>query len=318
MNHQANEDFIDLGEILRILLSYKKIILCGLIVSGLISIFIAKSSPDIYRSSALLEPQQDNQTQNSFPSMPSGIGGLASLAGVQLPASSGDRGLYAIEVIKSKVFLKHLISIESEMILTSLMAVNSYDISTNTIKFDENIYNEDTKKWVRKIKANQKQIPSYIEAHEYFLSILEIFQDKKTGYIYIAIDHQSPVFAQYFLNLVINEVNELTRAMEMQETSDAIEYLTAKQLITNVSSVKLSINNIIESQLQSQMLSNIREEFLLKTIDPPVVPEIKIGPNRLFICIIGTFFGLIFSIISVLFFHLSRSNFTKIQDSADT
>ena len=318
MNHQDNEDFIDLGEIFSILLSYKKIIFIGLIISGLASIYIAKSSPDIYRSSALLEPQQSNQNQNSFSSIPAGFGGLASLAGVQLPTSSLDRGLYAIEVIKSKVFFKHLLSIDSDRILPSIMAIESYDISNKKIKFDTNIYNDASNKWVREVKANQKVVPSYIEAHEHFLSILEVFKDKKTGYIYIAIDHQSPVFAQYLLNLVILEVNNLTREMEMQETSEAIEYLTKKQLSTKVSSVKLSINNIIESQLQTQMLTNIREEFLLKTIDPPVVPEIKIGPSRLFICVIGVFFGFIFSIFSVLVFHLSRSNYITTQDSADT
>ena len=122
MNHRDNEEFIDLGEILRIILIYKWYIVLGLIISGLASVFIALSSPDIYRSSALLEPQENNQTQNAFSSMPPGMGGLASLAGVQLPSSSGDKALYAIEVIKSKVFLKHLLSIDSRRILPSLVA----------------------------------------------------------------------------------------------------------------------------------------------------------------------------------------------------
>ena len=318
MNHQDNENFIDLGEILRILLSYKNIIFLGFIISSLISVYIAISSPNIYRSSALLEPQEVNQNQNSFSSIPSGMGGLASLAGIQLPSSSSDRALYAIEVIKSKVFLKHLISIDNETILPSLMAIDSYDINSNTTKYKSDIYDVETKLWIRDTKPNQNKVPSYIEAHEYFLSILEIFKDKQTGYVYIAIDHQSPVFAQHLLNLVISEVNNITREMELKEVSDAIDYLTEKQSTTNVSSVKLSINNIIESQLQSQMLSNIREEFLLKTIDPPIVPEVKIGPSRLFICVIGSFFGFIFSIFLVLMFHLLRSNFYKAQDYTDT
>ncbi len=318
MNHRDNEEFIDLGEILRIILIYKWYIVLGLIISGLASVFIAVSSPDIYRSSALLEPQENNQTQNAFSSMPQGMGGLASLAGVQLPSSSGDKALYAIEVIKSKVFLKHLLSIDSERILPSLVALESYDLNTNVSKFDKDLYDQDTNEWIREVRPNQKKVPSYIEAHDYFLSILEIFKDKKTGYVYIAIDHQSPVFAQYLLSLIISEVNNITKEMELKEAEDAIEYLTAKQLTTNVSSVKLSINNIIESQLQSQMLSNIREEFLLKTIDPPVVPEVKIAPSRLFICVIGSFFGFVLSIFSVLVFHLIRFNFFQVQDSPDT
>ena len=146
------------------------------------------SSPDIYRSSALLEPQENNQARNSFPSIPSGMSGLASLAGVQLPSSSGDRGLYAIEVIKSKAFLKHLLSLDSATILPSLMAIDSYNLNTNTTQYDKNIYNKDSNQWVRRVKPNQNKTPSYIEAHEHFLSILELYINNrvlwKLGFIY--------------------------------------------------------------------------------------------------------------------------------------
>lgn len=315
MNHQGSKDFIDLSDIIKILLNYKNFIFISLFLSGLISIFIAKSTPDIYRSSALLEPQQGAQQQSSLSSIGSGMGGLASLAGIQLPVSSGDKGLYAIETIKSKLFFKHLVSKDPDVILPSLMALDSYDSSQNSIFYNKKIYDQANKKWVRSVKGNQKIIPSYIEAHDYFLSILEIFKDKKTGYVYMAIDHQSPVFAQYMLDLIINEVNEIARDREIKETSDAIDYLTLKQSSTNVSSLKSSINNLIESQLQAQMLSNIREEFLLKTIDPPVIPEIRISPNRMFICVMGVFFGFILSIFISLISHLVKSNFFSSKNS---
>ena len=309
MNHHDNEGFIDLGDVFRVLLSYKKIILLSILLSGMISVFVAKSTPNIYRSSALLEPQQDNQSQSSFSS--SGIGGLASIAGIQLPSASGDKGLYAIETIKSKLFFKHLLQIDSETILPSLMAIDSYNIDNNNITYDKKIYDQKSQKWIRLVKGNQKKVPSYIEAHDYFLSIIEIYKDKKTGYVYIAIDHQSPVFAQHILKLIISEVNTISRQREIKESSDAIDYLTLKQSSTNVSSLRSSINNLIEQQLQKQMLSNIREEFLLKTIDPPIIPEVRVSPNRVFICIIGVFFGFILSVFSVLVYSLVIKNFNK-------
>ncbi len=309
MNHHENEGFINLGDVLSVLLNYKKIILLSILLSALVSVFVAKSTPNIYRSSALLEPQQENQTQNSFSS--SGMSGLAAVAGIQLPSASGDRGLYAIETIKSKLFFKHLLQIDSEIILPSLMAIDSYNIVTNTITYDKKIYDQKSQKWIRSVKGNQKKVPSYIEAHDYFLSILEIFKDKKTGYVYIAIDHQSPVFAEYILKLIISEVNTISREREIKESSDAIDYLSLKQYSTNVTSLKSSINKLIEQQLQKQMISNITEEFLLKTIDPPIIPEVRVRPNRVFICIIGVFFGFILSVFSILVYSLVTKNFFK-------
>ena len=72
-----------------------------------------------------------------------------------------------------------------------------------------------------------------------------------------------------------------------------------------------AVGNSLAQQLQKQMLSNIREEFLLKTIDPPIIPEVRVSPNRVFICIIGVFFGFILSVFSVLVYSLVIKNFNK-------
>lgn len=303
MNSQNNEDFINLLEIFKTILNYKKTIFSGIFISGIVSVLIAISTPNIYVSSAILKPQDDYSSANPISSS---MGGLASIAGIELSADYGDKGMYAIETIRSKIFFKHLVELDSELILPSLMALDSYNLKSNTLIFNEKIYNQKNKKWVRDVKVNQSQKPSYIEAHEYFLSILEIFKDKKTGYIYISISHQSPVFAHKLLQLIISEVNNITRNRENRESTDAINYLVLKESSSNLNSLKSSINNLIESQLQKQMISSIREEFLLKTIDPPIIPEKKFSPNRVFICVMGVFLGFFTSIFSVLIFHILK------------
>ena len=48
------------------------------------------------------------------------------------------------------------------------------------------------------------------------------------------------------------------------------------------------------------MLANVREEYVLKVLDPPVVPEEKSEPKRaiivLLISIFGGFLGCVFSV----------------------
>ena len=55
--------------------------------------------------------------------------------------------------------------------------------------------------------------------------------------------------------------------------------------------------------MQTLMLASSNEDYIFKTINSPIVPEEKSGPNRAFICIVGTLFGFIFSIILVLIQH---------------
>lgn len=48
---------------------------------------------------------------------------------------------------------------------------------------------------------------------------------------------------------------------------------------------------LIEEQTKSLMLAEVQEEFVFKTIDPSVVPEVKYGPKRSLLCLLGLLLG---------------------------
>jgi LPS O-antigen subunit length determinant protein (WzzB/FepE family) len=65
---------------------------------------------------------------------------------------------------------------------------------------------------------------------------------------------------------------------------------------------------LIEEQTKTIMFANVRDEYVLKTIDPALIPELKSGPKRALICIVGTLLGIILSFFFlVLRFFLKRS-----------
>ena len=72
--------------------------------------------------------------------------------------------------------------------------------------------------------------------------------------------------------------------------------------------MKDAISKLVESQLQKQMLSKINEEYILKVIEPPFIPEVKSKPMRAVICIIGTLLGGILAIMWVLMRHYNSSS----------
>lgn len=287
-NEHYLEDEIDLRELFNALWVAKKLIIQITAVFAIASVAYSLSLTDYYKSESLLLARNDSETKGL-----SQYGGLAAMAGIALPSSGDDKALQAMELIKSRKFVKHLMTFED--ILPSIMAQKSYSHSTKEILFEQNLYDSETKKW--------SKIPSYLEAHEAYMGIMSLSQDKITGFISINIEHISPVFAKDFLNLIIREANELSRNKDIEKSKKGLEYLTSELSKTPFVEIKESINTLIEAQLETQMLTQIYEDYVLVQIEPPFIPEKKSKPSRSIICLIGTMLGGMLSIFIVLIRH---------------
>ena len=55
------------------------------------------------------------------------------------------------------------------------------------------------------------------------------------------------------------------------------------------------------------MLAEVRPEYVFKTIDPAVAPEVKSKPNRALICVLGVLLGGMLGVVIVLIQHYARS-----------
>ena len=182
-----------------------------------------------------------------------------------------------IELIKSRKFVKHLMTFDD--ILPSIMAAKTYNSGSQELLFDQKLYDSETKIWKGKPKKNGLIIPSYLEAHEVYIgNMLSISQDKTTGFISINIEHISPLFAKELLELIIRESNELLRKKDMEESKQGLGYLTSELSKTPFVEIKGSINALIEVQLETQMLAQIHQDYMLIEIEPPFIPEEKSKP----------------------------------------
>jgi LPS O-antigen subunit length determinant protein (WzzB/FepE family) len=81
---------------------------------------------------------------------------------------------------------------------------------------------------------------------------------------------------------------------------------------TSLLEIRSSINDVIESQLKTQMMAKVREDYVLKLIEPPFYPEVKFSPNRPLISILGTLLGLmagtIFVVVRFYVFYQERKD----------
>ena len=180
--------------------------------------------------------------------------------------------------------------------LEDIIAVESWNSSSNKIEYKSKLYDQKNKKWVRKASYPQRIIPSEQEAFKSFSKVLNIGTNKENPFISISIQHQSPYLAKEWLEIIIYNINESMRLEDVKISETYINFLNETQKNTNIQSLREVISDLLENQMQTLMLASSNESYIFKTIDSPIVPEKKSGPSRSVICILGTLFGGILSL----------------------
>ena len=296
INEFNTDDEINIFEIASAVWRERIIIAITVISFAISSIIYSLSLPNVFTSSSLLIQAEE---QASSPSMNSQVGGFAAMAGIDIGnAGAQDKATLAIAMLESRDFLKHILTFDG--IAESLMAAERYNVKTQTLEFNKSDFNTETKTWIREPGLYKTVIPSSLEVYEAYRETLSASIDKKTGFINISSTHISPQFAHDFLALVIQEVNFLSRIRDLEESEEALKFLKIQLSETQNVDISRAINQLIESQLKTQMLANVRPDYLLQTLDQPFIPILKSSPQRSLICIFGTLLGLFLGIVIAL------------------
>tara|TARA_B110000003_G_scaffold167826_1_gene167825 strand:- start:1935 stop:2885 length:951 start_codon:yes stop_codon:yes gene_type:complete len=301
-NNEEFDNEIDFTELFSILWINKKFIVIFTTFAAVTSVFYSLSLTNIYNVQTLLTP-----TTSSGSNLISQYSGLASMAGVNLPNDGRDNKLdVALNLIKSKKLIDRLSAYES--FLPDLIAAKSWNMQTNSVTYDQALYDNKNNKWVRKVSLPFKQIPSSQESLQIFSALVSISQDKKTQLVTLNVDHLSPVVAYQWSLWIIKEINDILANMEISNSEASIDYLNNQIKITPYSELRTMFYQLIQEKTKSMMLAEVNPEYVLTTIDPPVIPEVKSKPHRALICISGTLLGAMLSLLIIL---VRRYGFSK-------
>ena len=289
-------DKIDLSDIFVAVWDQKFSILLTTFIFASIFMFISITIPNTYTSSALLTPTSE---EDSLTNQLGSYSSLAGFAGIQI-SSEGGKSAEAMERIQSFDFFNdHFLPyIKFE----DLVAAKKWNPKENKIIYNNSIFREAEKKWVRKSDKGPK--PSHQEAYEHYLDILAISEDKKSKFVTIKINHVSPIISKSWLDLIISNINSYMRNIDKDIAQNAVDYLNKASSETNLSEIKTAISQLLENQIQILMLTESTEEYVYKIISSPISPEKKSSPQRFLITIFGAFLGLIFGLVISLYRHL--------------
>ena len=283
------DDEIDLRELWGIIWDGKWLILALTLVSGGGAAIYAKWQPNIYRAESLLAPAAGGGAQSAAARLASQFGGLASLAGVDVGGGGGDQTTIALAVLQSRAFLQEFIA--RHELLIPLMAAKAWDSERGAWVIDPAIYDEKGQRWVREVKPGRSPEPSEWEAYKALSELLSVEQDKKSNLVTVAIESQSPEVAQQWVSWLVAELNGYMRQRDEAAAERTIAYLEEQITKTSLTDMQAIFFNLIEEENRRLMLTRVREEYSLATIDPAVVPEEKVKPKRALIAAVGVMLG---------------------------
>ena len=298
------DDEIDLRELFHVL--WDKIFYIGAITSifSLISIIYALMLPNIYQSQAVMMPMEANQGMSG---MLGQYSGMASLAGISLPSESGSKAQEAIARIQSFEFFSN--SFLPHIKLENLMAVKKWNQASNTLTYDASAFNSESGQWVRKVKPPTSTIPSSQEAYKkQYQEIMSVSEDKKTSFVTLSVEHKSPVIAQQWVEIMMDQIDQVMRDQDRQTALQSIAYLNSLAPTVNYEEISKALASLQQEQMKRLMMVEANENYIFKVLDSPIVPEMKVKPQRSLIVILGTMLGMMLSVLGVLVLHYTRTS----------
>ena len=296
------DDEIDLRELFATLWRGKWVIIAFTIVFAAAGVAYALYKPNIYQSSVLLAPTQDEGGAGGLSGQ---LGGLASLAGISLGGGTGNQTVMAKEVLQSRAFLTDFI--HRHNLTIPLMATEAWDMKNEKWVINREVYNPDTGEWLtdddgESLKpTNWDMVETFREEH------LSVSSNEETGMVTVSVKSLSPNAARDWAEKLVQDINERMREQDVKEAEARIEYLEDKLSETNIAGMQQVFYQLIESETRTVMLANAQDEYVFKTVDPAVVPQEKSEPKRALICVIATMLGGMLGVFTVFVAAFIRS-----------
>lgn len=305
---QPYDDEIDLRELFTVLWAGKKLIVAITAIFAMVSVGYALSLANQYKASAVVSPSQSGGS--SLGAMAGQLGGLASLAGINIGSGESNETQEAMEIMQSWAFMEEFI--HTHDLQVPIYAAIGWDKGSNSLKLNNELYDATSERWLiegdESDESGENRAPSSWELYEAFRGRVAVSQDKKSGLINISVEYYSPQIAKQWVDLFIITINDYMRARKLEQVNRNIEYLTAQIDKTAIADMREVFYQLVEEQTKSKMLAEASPEYAFVTVSRAMVPEEKSQPKRALVCVLGTLLGGMLSVLWVLVRRYAFSN----------
>jgi uncharacterized protein involved in exopolysaccharide biosynthesis len=262
-------DGIDVVAMIGVLWRRRWIVIGVTLVGIVASVALALTATKIYRAEVIVTEVKDNPL-GGMGGLANQLGGLASIAGLNLPA--GDTK--TLGVLNSR----HLID----------EFVRKYDLVPVLTP------------------GTGRPATVWFAVKRFQENVVAVHEDPRKGLTSITMDWTDPVVAAKWANDFVALANELVRARVLQDSTRNVAYLNKQISQTTAVEVQRAMYNLIENETKTLMLANARAEYAFHSVDPAVPPEVRYSPKRALMVLSGTAIGFILGAAIALGFDAWR------------
>lgn len=266
------------------------IFVIGGIFLGLVLSFLL---PKYYVAEIRLIPVESDSKSGVLSSLGGRLGGLASLAGLNL--GIGVQKAEAMALLTSRSIVEEFVSAHDLM----------------PVLFQKK-WDPVAEKW-----KSDAEPPSMWDATELFIKKVRLVsEDLDTGVVSLKIRWRNPDLAASWANEYVEMANERLRKRAIHESEQAIDYLNAQLGKVNIAEVRSAIFRLIEEQLKQQVLAKVRLEYAFKIVDPAVAPDSDDfdSPNPVLVTALTTILALSLCIFIIIVQNWKRHLHEPISD----
>lgn len=278
---------MSMHEALRIVWASKWIVLAASIGLGIAAATWAAFSTKIYRAEIIISHANVGSTSQ----LASLVGRLGVLAGGDTTGFGGQSTpAENMAVLTSEQFISDFI--EANNLLPVLFS-EKWDATSNTWQLDPG-----------------ERAPSLQDGYHFFISeVMSLKEEGASGLVRLSIDWSDPLMAAAWANDIVRRLNGAARAHAIQEATRGIAYLEQELEKTSNIEVRQSIYRLLETQLNSSMLANVREDFAFRVVSAAMPPDVHrpVSPKPVRMVILAMFCGFVLACGAVLTFRKSRA-----------
>jgi capsular polysaccharide biosynthesis protein len=294
-------DEIDLRELFVALWRGKYIVLLVTILAIVSASFHLRNSERKYSVQMVLKPVVAEASGSNL----SGFSGLASLAGISLPSSSGsDFTTYQKLIFSEEV---------SERIFTNkelVVKLFGGEWSSDTQSFEASL-SGNIGKLKHKVKllltgaGEGKYIPPNPKRLSMLMaSTLSMAVDSRSGFITISTETSKPVVMQELISNASEETDKLLKERFFVTAEDTLEFYHQKLLTSRSPEHREALAKLISAEDQKLMLASKGSNFVAEPLTMPSVSLYPTSPKSSSVLAFGFVFGVFLGAAIVLVWHV--------------
>lgn len=278
----AEEDEINLLDLLMVLLRHKLLIIGIVFLAGAVAIVMSLQIKNIYRSEATIAARSQEEGSINPLSALGGLGGVVA-EGMGL---GGGGSLEKLEVVLKSRNLTNRVIVKQK-----LMPVIFHDI-----------WDEENKKW------DTDRAPTLQDGFKAMLGLLTVDVDIKKGTMAVGFDHENPETAKKFVDYYLTELSAVLREEVLQDATENMRFF--RKQLENIFDplLKEKIYSMLAKEIEKETFARAQKYYSFVVLDPPIVPDPdkKIKPKRALICILSVivaFFSAVFLAFIIEYVH---------------